>query len=182
MIGSVTAFAGPVDKIPEADGFMLCDGRALSRKKFDALFKVIGTLHGAGDGVDTFNLPDYRGFFLRGVSGTTNNDPDKDARQASHAGGSTGNEVGSQQENKTAMPLRPFVNDDHTGHAHGDPTWNGGAGPFELATVNRGPGGFDYGPQSAPTTTAGAHSHVISGGDVETRPKNKYVHWLIQVR
>lgn len=48
--------------------------------------------------------------------------------------------------------------------------------------MNRGPGGYDDGAQSAPTTGAGGHTHSITdGGDEETRPINKYVHWVIQV-
>lgn len=41
-------------------GFVLPDGTAVSRAEFDRLFKVIGTIYGAGDGSSTFNLPDLR--------------------------------------------------------------------------------------------------------------------------
>jgi hypothetical protein len=182
LVGTVIAYAGPTERIPSDEGWTLCDGRPLSRREFPELFSVIHTLHGAGDGVNTFNIPDFRGYFLRGVSGSGDADPDKEARQASMSGGASGNEVGTVQEFKTAMPRRPFVADTHPGHSHGDPTWNGGPGPFDLATVNRGPGGHDFGPQSAPTSVAGEHSHIISGGDVETRPKNKAVNWIIKIR
>jgi hypothetical protein len=182
MIGFIAPFAGSADKISSSDGWLLCDGRALSRHDFQTLFDVIGTLHGAGDGVNTFNLPDYRGYFLRGTANGTNADPDRSVRQPSAPGGAAGDEVGSQQEYKTAMPRAPFANEEHKGHSHGDPTWNGGPGTFELATLHRGPGGHDYRPQSAPTTWDGIHSHTINGGDIETRPKNKAVHWLIKVR
>ncbi|QQQ17744.1 tail fiber protein [Brevundimonas vitis] len=44
-----------------------CDGRALSRVGADAaLFAVIGTAYGDGDGATTFNIPDMRGQFPRG--------------------------------------------------------------------------------------------------------------------
>lgn len=42
-------------------GFLLCDGSAVSRTTFAALFAVAGTKYGAGDGSTTFNLPDKRG-------------------------------------------------------------------------------------------------------------------------
>jgi microcystin-dependent protein len=42
-------------------GFLLCDGSAVSRTTYAALFAVIGTTFGAGDGSTTFNLPDLRG-------------------------------------------------------------------------------------------------------------------------
>lgn len=54
------------------DGWALCDGSALSRTGFDALFNVIGTTFGAGDGSTTFNIPDMRQRFVLGkaTSGT----------------------------------------------------------------------------------------------------------------
>jgi len=42
-------------------GFALCSGQALSRTTDAALFAVIGTTWGAGDGSTTFNVPDLRG-------------------------------------------------------------------------------------------------------------------------
>jgi microcystin-dependent protein len=41
-------------------GFLLCAGAAVSRATYAALFAVIGTTFGAGDGSTTFNLPDFR--------------------------------------------------------------------------------------------------------------------------
>ncbi|AKU48892.1 phage tail protein [Xanthomonas arboricola pv. juglandis] len=38
-------------------GLLLCDGTAVSRTKYSALFAAIGTVYGAGDGSTTFNLP-----------------------------------------------------------------------------------------------------------------------------
>lgn len=47
-------------------GFIECDGRALSRTTYSNLFTAIGTKWGIGDGLNTFNVPDLRGEFLRG--------------------------------------------------------------------------------------------------------------------
>ncbi len=52
-------------------GYLKPDGSAVSRNTYSALFSALGTLYGAGDGSTTFNLPDYRGQFLRGVMGLT---------------------------------------------------------------------------------------------------------------
>lgn len=48
-------------------GYLLCQGQAVSRSTYSALFAIIGTSCGAGDGSTTFNLPDGRGQFLRGI-------------------------------------------------------------------------------------------------------------------
>ncbi|WP_299949065.1 phage tail protein [uncultured Ruegeria sp.] len=47
-------------------GWLECDGSAVSRTTYAALFTAIGTTYGTGDGSTTFNLPDYRGEFIRG--------------------------------------------------------------------------------------------------------------------
>lgn len=52
-------------------GFLYCDGSAVSRSIYAGLFLAIGTTYGAGDGSTTYNLPNFKGCFLRG-SGTQN--------------------------------------------------------------------------------------------------------------
>lgn len=52
-------------------GFLYCDGSAVSRSIYAGLFLAIGTTYGAGDGSTSFNLPNFKGCFLRG-SGTQN--------------------------------------------------------------------------------------------------------------
>ena len=47
-------------------GWLECDGAAVSRTTYAALFSAIGTTHGTGDGSTTFNVPDLRGEFVRG--------------------------------------------------------------------------------------------------------------------
>lgn len=47
-------------------GFLKANGAAISRTVYAALFAVIGTTFGVGDGATTFNLPDLRGEFVRG--------------------------------------------------------------------------------------------------------------------
>src|SRR5262249_3727051 len=42
-------------------GYLLCDGAAVSRTGYSALFAVISTLYGVGNGTTTFNVPDLRG-------------------------------------------------------------------------------------------------------------------------
>lgn len=94
--GSIIPFAGPATSVPA--GWMLCDGTAISRSTYANLYNVIGVAWGTGDGSTTFNLPDLRGMFLRGVAGTdTVGDPDANTRLANANGGNSGNNVGSYQ-------------------------------------------------------------------------------------
>lgn len=53
-------------------GYLLCDGTAVSRTAYAALFAILSTTYGSGDGSTTFNLPDLRQRFPMGkaASGT----------------------------------------------------------------------------------------------------------------
>lgn len=66
-IGGVVAFAGT--NITPPTGYLKCNGSALSRTTYDKLFAAIGTTYGIGNGSTTFNVPDFRGMFLRGDGG-----------------------------------------------------------------------------------------------------------------
>ena len=61
--GTVSAFAGSA----APTGYALCDGSAVNRTAQAALFSVIGTTYGIGDGSTTFNLPDVRGRVVAGL-------------------------------------------------------------------------------------------------------------------
>lgn len=63
LVGQVIFTAGST--VPS--GFLKCNGAEVSRITYAALFTVCGTIYGAGDGSTTFNLPDLRGEFLRGL-------------------------------------------------------------------------------------------------------------------
>lgn len=62
-VGSVISFAGSA----APNGYLLCDGAAVSRSIYASLFAIIGTAYGAGDGTTTFNLPDLRSRMVVGV-------------------------------------------------------------------------------------------------------------------
>ena len=57
-VGTLKAWGGST---PPA-GWLICDGSAISRTTYKALFNVIGTTYGNGNGSTTFNLPSCGGF------------------------------------------------------------------------------------------------------------------------
>lgn len=61
--GAVQAFA----RSTPPTGWLRCNGAAVSRTTYNALFTALGTTFGPGDGSGTFNLPDLRGEFIRGL-------------------------------------------------------------------------------------------------------------------
>lgn len=165
--GMIIPFAGPAENIP--DGWMLCDGSPISRSEYANLYKAIGVCWGTGDGATTFNLPDLRGMFLRGVSGDSGNDEDADSRVLlKDNGGNTGNNVGSYQGDA----IRNI-----TGVATGAPC-EGYAGEPSGAFYRAGSGtvrGHDY---TVPSVGFDASRVVPVGSD--NRPKNVYVTYIIK--
>ncbi len=49
------------------DGFLICDGAAVSRTTYSGLYTLIGDTYGAGDGSTTFNLPNLKGSVPAGL-------------------------------------------------------------------------------------------------------------------
>lgn len=70
IVGEVAFFA----RTTPPSGWLKANGAAVSRTTYAALFAAIGTTFGAGDGRTTFNLPDLRGEFIRGVDDGRNVD------------------------------------------------------------------------------------------------------------
>jgi len=66
-IGSIVAYAAGT----APGGFILCNGGAVSRTTYAALFALIGTTYGPGDNVSTFNVPNLQDQFIRGRNPST---------------------------------------------------------------------------------------------------------------
>lgn len=69
--GTILAFAGQT----APPGWLPCDGTSYPRTQYPDLFQVVGTQWGAADGT-SFNVPDLRGKFLRGMAPSGGADPD----------------------------------------------------------------------------------------------------------
>lgn len=150
-IGAILPFGGST--VP--NGFLLCNGAAVSRTTYAALFAVIGTAFGAGDGSTTFNIPDLRGEFLRGAG--TN----------SHSGQGSGGSVGTHQ-NATFVPAFYNAGSGTTLVLPGkDTTWNG---PDSQTTQTSG--------YRTLTSAAGGTTNVPL--QYSTRPTNTSVNYIIK--
>lgn len=66
-IGCVTMWMGKNSILP--NGYLLCNGQAISRATFAALYAAIGLAYGEGDGTTTFNVPDMRNCAAVGSDG-----------------------------------------------------------------------------------------------------------------
>ena len=199
-IGEIKAMAYPnIPSLPSGVEIVPCDGRAISRTTYATLFSLIGTQFGIGDGSTTFNIPDYRGLFLRGWDGGSNRDPNR--------------AYGSIQENGIpththAISLNTGI--ENTNHTHGGGTLShyhqyvdsqggslnvyaqggGGLGLFYPATK------ATYGAEGWTGATSGVstnHTHTVSGDTgnpssniyqsiTEVRPVNSTCYYLIRIK
>ena len=158
-IGAIIAFPGDSDP-PSSDYWALCNGSSQSTTgPFAALFAVIGFANG-GSGVQ-FNLPDYRGRFLRGTTYNAKTDPDANSRTAMNPGGNTGNAVGSVQGFETQASPHKFLMNLHL------PTSS-----MKNAATAVG--------STASNWNGGTVTVPFQGGDAETRPINAYVQYYIK--
>jgi microcystin-dependent protein len=152
-VGTILAFAGV--NIPS--GYLICDGSAISRTTYSNLYNVIGNSWGTGNNSTTFNLPDLRGQFLRGVTGSSTSDPDASSRTAKYSGGNTGNNVGSYQVDEFKS---------HNHNLMGNITSGGGIPNQYVAKGQNDANTFGL--------------NTSSSGGSETRPKNAYVYFIIK--
>ena len=154
-------------------GSLKANGAAISRTSYAALFAVIGTTFGAGDGTTTFNLPDLRGKFGRGWD---------DSR-----GVDAGRVFGSDQSD--AVGLHNHYLPTSTG-SNGSPVWTlvdyspTGPNAFTYTDANRPVANppYNYGDNTATTYPINApqdppNTDYTSTGDIgtfasETRPTN----------
>ncbi|MHB1843604.1 MAG: tail fiber protein [Deltaproteobacteria bacterium] len=177
--GTVVAFAGVVGgSVSPPPGWLLCDGSAVSRSQYAALFNAIGTTAGGGDGATTFNLPDYRGTFLRGFDQGSGKDPDAASRTAMNSGGNTGDKVGTVEGGEFGSHSHG-VNDPGHSHAPG----NG----QNFMTENGTPGPWFTGNNALAANWVGGTAAALTGisiqaaGGSETRPVNAAVNYLIKI-
>jgi microcystin-dependent protein len=140
------------------EGYLECDGSAISRTEYASLFEVIGTSFGEGDGSTTFNLPDFRGQFLRGWDHGAGVDPDAGER-TNRGDGTTGDNVGTKQGDKFKA------------HTHGVKQYRSGSSNGQ---IREGTGSYKY-PWGGVTTVQSQAT-----GSSETRPKNINVMYIIK--
>ena len=154
-------------------GWLICNGAIVSRTTYGALFAVIGTTFGVGDGSTTFKIPDYKGAFLRGtgtneVSGYTNY---------------TGSAINTAQSHATQTHKHDITD---SGHAH-----------MQYVSANANSGGtgirqdwdFDANgltPYAQNINTGTATTNIVikdsttSVDPNETRPFNYAINWVIK--
>ena len=145
--GVNTGIVIPWSSASVPSGFLECNGAAVSRTTYSALFAVVGTTWGAGDGSTTFNLPDLEDSCCQNESPTKTFATTGGANTVAVTGNITGN-TGS-----TSIDIPTLA-----AHSHQDASRN-----MAMTTFSGGNGVPGVGPQSGSTGGGGGHSHPFSG-------------------
>lgn len=150
-IGGVETVAGIIQMYGGStapDGYLLCDGSAVSRTVYQSLFEAIGTTYGAGDGSTTFNLPDLQGRVPIGAG-----ESDADGHSNHALGDADGKEAYKLTAAQSGM----------RGHTHNYSDYNT---TYSFATGYRTT--TDHSHSALISATAGGGATTRTSGDVNT--------------
>jgi microcystin-dependent protein len=189
-VGTVVAFAGDKNNVPE--GWLLCDGKSVAQSDYPQLYAAIGSAWGASG--SSFNVPDLRGMFLRGVNdGATGaySDPNASGRSASKSGGNTGDKVGAVQTDAFRQHTHTGSGNTNTdgAHYHSDNEYgladnddDDGVGQY---IGGRGGSYNNDGGNGYIRPGGSEHKHAFSftsdaTGGAESRPVNAGVYYIIK--
>lgn len=171
--GTISMFGGST----APTGYLLCQGQAVSRTTYSALFAIIGTTYGTGDGSTTFNLPNLQGKFALGKS-------------SSYALGSTGG-ASTVTLTTNQIPAHTHGNKSLTGWAKmwGDTGFIGRGGSADWGGIVK-PGDYWYGSapiedgnwQSSSLEIDASHEHDSVGGGAShnNMPPYQTVNYIIK--
>jgi len=175
-VPSGAVFCIAVASVPS--GYLECNGAAVSRTTYAALFAVIGTQYGSGNGSSTFNIPDLRGEFIRGFDNGRGVDSGRSvASSQSHQHPQHDHAVSASSSSSVTDP----------GHTHtanygqGNLVSSGGAfGLRDSGTANR----INSNNTGISVSTSTSISQSQRGGtsnSSETRPRNIAMMYVIKV-
>ena len=169
-VPSGAVFCIAVASVPS--GYLECNGAAVSRTTFAALFAIIGTQYGSGNGSTTFNVPDLRGEFVRGFDNGKGTDSGRSI--------ATSQSDQNKQHNHSASSS---VND--SGHVHATTFDNKkyfpGGGSTSIGFGGAGGYPADIFTMSSATTGISVSTTTSNDGGGETRPRNIAMMYVIKV-
>jgi microcystin-dependent protein len=160
--GAPTASMMPFAGTSAPTGWLFCDGSAVSRTTYAALFAVVSTRYGVGDGSTTFNLPDLRSRFVRGAAST---------------GSLSGSTAGADSHTHTGSAASAGAHTHSfsaTTSASANETVNDASPTQSVATNSH------THTVSGTTGSDGAHTHTVSADSSSNVPVHLAFNWIIK--
>ncbi len=169
-VPSGSVFCMAVATVPS--GYLECNGAAVSRTTYAALFAIIGTNYGTGNGSSTFNLPDLRGEFVRGFDNGKGTDSGRAiASSQGSANLSHGHSVSASVNDSGHVHATSFDNKKYFPGGGSTSISFGGAGGYPADTFT----------MSNATTGISVSISQNNAGGSEARPRNIAMMYIIKV-
>jgi microcystin-dependent protein len=159
-VGMVSPEVGDIKMSVREDnyeGWLVCDGRAISRETYSALFALIGTTFGSGDGLTTFNIPNGKGRIPLGAQSSSGT--------GYYCVGNTGGEE-THTLNINEMPSHNHSATD-SGHTHSYVNQAGDVNVNTLTTQDTAADQVDYN-----QTSGTGYANITIGYTGQTQPHN----------
>jgi len=178
-VPSGAVFCIAVASVPS--GYLECNGAAVSRTTFAALFAVIGEEYGAGNGSSTFNVPDLRGEFIRGFDNGRGVDNNRSiASSQSDQNDSHTHSFSATTSNKSLTGEVKKIAETFAGSGEATGVFTKTSSIVAGATPSR----VDSSPSGSFSMDA-SHTHTLSGSTGsqggEARPRNIAMMYVIKV-
>ena len=146
--GIPTATIVPWSSSSVPTGFLECNGQAVSRSTYSALFAIVSTTYGTGDGSSTFNVPDLQDNVAVGKSNNkalASTGGANTVASTGNVGGSTANAtLSTPQLASHSHPVNPTIRNPGSNSPNATGIGNvqaQGASPFSFSAGSTGSGG-----------------------------------------
>jgi microcystin-dependent protein len=165
-------------------GYLECNGNAVSRTTYAALFAIIGTNYGTGNGSSTFNLPDLRGEFVRGFDNGKGTDSGRSIASSQSAQNASHNHSISASGTTSTQSLTGTASKISETFTTGSTSGVLGRGSNQTGSFT--PSGVDSSPTGTLTIDA-SHDHTVTVSGTsgsqgnEARPRNIAMMYIIKV-
>jgi len=168
VTGEIKEWGGSIASIPA--GYLFCNGAAVSRTTYAALFAAIGTVHGVGDGSTTFNLPDHRNIFGIGAHSDVSGVPNTTV--------TGGNTVTGGTKDAVVVDHTHTANVTDPGHTHTTPVVGTGAGTTLSDQERSSPVGSVTSSSSTTGISVGIAATGVSGTNQNLPPYRARVYMI----
>lgn len=182
--GVIVPYAGPTTLIPA--GWLLCDGSAISRTTYRALFTRIQTTWGPGDGITTFNIPSFSDNYAYGANvlsanTNSNNNTHNHSSQAmtvsvgTIAGGAVSHQHSANVSAAGASNIGLHNHGESIGFSTGNSTSNANKG---TGTTGLQPSGHAHNVAGSLNAATDSHNHGVNNpGSTNAASTANHEHW-----
>jgi len=186
-VPSGAVFCLAVASVPT--GYLECNGSAVSRTTYAALFAIIGTQYGSGNGSSTFNIPDLRGEFIRGFDNGRGADSGRSIassqsdqnKQHNHSATTSISDPGHFHQSFRSGNQGERQHNSNLNSSNFPSSGTGAGNKNEAYNIVANNAEANVGKTSSVNTGVNASTNVGNDGSSESRPRNIAMMYIIKI-